>query len=979
MESDISPLKKFAPTFLPWLLAVAAFVFYLATLNHWVSLASLPHVARASGWTLQPELYHPLYWLLTLPIRWLPTALIPLALNLFSCVCAVLTLALLARSVALLPHDRTEAQRSRERSPFALLSFLPWLPPVLAVLVCGLQLTFWEHATSGSSEMLDLLIFAYLLNSVLEFRIDERESRLFRTALVYGLAMSSNWALIAFLPVFLVALIWSKGLNFFNIRFLGRLSLWGLVGLSLYILLPLVSNNTDIGRVPFWRALQANLHMQKLYLGAMPFNKSALFSSEQPLWALALFSLLPLLIMSIRWPSYFGDPSKLGVFLATSIFHFFHAVLLVICVWLALDPQFSPRHNSLLQTYSVPGLIIYYLAALGVGYFSGYFLLVFGVKPFRQPRPAAGFTLLLNRCVRAVVWLLLVLAPITLLYRNLPQLPLTNKSLLKDYCALQAKGLPAQNGVLLSDDVTRLNLAHSAAVRNGTARQFVFVETQLLPAPDYHRFLRKKYPQRWPDNPPRVDNGRVMDVPLLNILWDLSKSNSLCYLHPSFGYYFELFYLEPNGLVYQLKPYPTNTVSDVPLSQEVITHNEAFWDEAMNEQIHPLLAALAPPQPGQTPGFLDRFIALAHLKNEPNKTASALGIFYSRALVFWGVQMQRNGHLPQAGSHFQLAQELNPDNVVAQANLDANQQLRGGKQTSIQISKSIEDKFGKFRNWVQVLGENGPFDEPTLCYAQGLVFAQGHLFRQAAREFGRVKTLAPDNLMARLFLAQIYLLSGLADKSLAEIAEVHSNAENLGLNRTNAVQLLSIETSANLALTNLAGADAVVQKALKQYPDDQPMLSAAAGAFMRYRQFTNALPLIDQQLKLVPDDVTALINRGFSYIQLKDYDKAIPPLTRALDLESTNVLARLDRAIAHLGAEKYDEAQADYEVLQKLAPGSFVVQYGLGEVAFQKKDTNAALRYFQLYLNDAPTNAPDLKAEVEKVRSRVKALEPNPP
>src|SRR5439155_25798238 len=107
----------------------------------------------------------------------------PLALNLFSMVCAVLTLALLARSVTLLPHDRTHPQRLREKSEFSLLTVrAAWLPPLLAVIVCGLQLTFWEHATSASGEMLDLLMFAYVIRSLLEFRIDERESWLTRAA-----------------------------------------------------------------------------------------------------------------------------------------------------------------------------------------------------------------------------------------------------------------------------------------------------------------------------------------------------------------------------------------------------------------------------------------------------------------------------------------------------------------------------------------------------------------------------------------------------------------------------------------------------------------------------------------------------------------------------------------------------------------------------------------------------------------------------
>ena len=145
------PRKNFVPRILPWLLAAAAFVTYWLTLNHWVSLYNYQAVAKISGWTWQPEFYNPLYVVVTWPFRWLPTTQIPAALNLFSAVCAALTLCLLARSVAILPQDRSDAQREREHSVFSFLTTgSAWLPPVFAVLVCGLQMTFWEQATNGT-------------------------------------------------------------------------------------------------------------------------------------------------------------------------------------------------------------------------------------------------------------------------------------------------------------------------------------------------------------------------------------------------------------------------------------------------------------------------------------------------------------------------------------------------------------------------------------------------------------------------------------------------------------------------------------------------------------------------------------------------------------------------------------------------------------------------------------------------------------
>src|SRR5207244_6452427 len=149
---EVGPDRKYVRTILPWAICGGALIVYLATLNQWISFGNLVQVAKAARYSWQPELYGPLTWLVTLPFKLLPPKTVPLALNVFTAICASLTLALLARSIALWPHDRTQNQRDRELGPFSLLS-LPeaWLLALAGVLICGLQLTFWENATSANS------------------------------------------------------------------------------------------------------------------------------------------------------------------------------------------------------------------------------------------------------------------------------------------------------------------------------------------------------------------------------------------------------------------------------------------------------------------------------------------------------------------------------------------------------------------------------------------------------------------------------------------------------------------------------------------------------------------------------------------------------------------------------------------------------------------------------------------------------------
>ena len=225
---------------------------------------------------------------------------------------------------------------------------------------------------------------------------------------------------------------------------------------------------------------------------------------------------------------------------------------------------------------------------------------------------------------------------------------------------------------------------------------------------------------------------------LVQLISRLAQTNSIYYLHPSFGYYFEFFYPEPHGLVYKLTPYPTNHLV-APLPEKgLIAENEAFWAKADSEALLPLVAIVAPPSSDKEPSLAQSLVEKAHLARESNHDAATVAGFYSRALDYWGVEMQKSGQLTNAAAHFERALELNPDNLVAQVNLECNKNLQAGRKSSVQVSKSVEDEFGKYRNWDQIIGENGPFDEPNFCYEQGRVFVRNNLYRQGAAQFERV-------------------------------------------------------------------------------------------------------------------------------------------------------------------------------------------------------------------------------------------------
>jgi tetratricopeptide (TPR) repeat protein len=965
-ETRTDPRKNFAPRFLPWLLTVASFAFYWFTLNRWVSLFNLGFVATISGWTWKMEVVSPILFLVTYPFRWLPAPQIPLALNVFSAVCAALTLGLLARSVALLPHDRTDAQRRREHSDFSFLTIgSAWLPPVLAVLVCGLQLMFWQHATNWTGEMFDLLLFASVIWLLLEYRLDERAWRLFLASVVYGAGMADNWAMVGFFPAFIAAIIWIRGFSFFHLRFLGRMALCGLLGMTFFFLLPLLAVISGKVPVPFLEILKLSLVPQynvlKLYFlcGLHPLEHLEFL-------ALLLVYLIPVFILAIRWKSAFGDHSQIGMALTSFLFHLAYATFFVLCVWMAFDPPFSPRHLGL----GTPFLTLYYLGALSIGYFSGYFLLIFGKDPSsRLPLPKPPAAQFLNPLVLVSVWVFAAAAATGLIYRNMPQIQAANDDTLRKYASFMEENLPRSGGILLSDDSSRLFLVEAALARDGRAKDYLPLDTQSLNWPFYLRFLHKKFPKKWPELASATDVKPLNPVGLVGTLASLAKSNELYYLHPSFGYYFEQFYLEPHGLVYKLKTLPEDSLLPPLPDINQIAGNEAFWSRAETQAFVSITRAVTPSDPNAPGSRGERLLNTFHVPREPNQNAILAGTFYSRSLDFWGVQLQRANELEKAAAAFARAKELNPDNVVAQINLQFNQNLRAGKSVPVDPSIATRDQFGKYHDWNEVLNANGPFDEPSYCFAEGIIMAaENGFFRQSVAAFARIRELVPDNLAARLWLGQIYVISRLPDRALEALRDPLEQPERFSLVKTNQIQLNIIAAAAYLQKNDVVRGTKLFDTEIALHPTDDNLHNYVMQAYLAYGLFTNALTVIDHKLRLTPNDPAWLFNRGYVSIQSKAYDNAIDAFTRVLAIQTNNLSALFNRGLACLNSGKLDAARADYTTLQQSLTNSFQVAYGLGEIAWRRHETNEAIRNFKLYLANANTNTEEATNVIKRLR-----------
>lgn len=952
---------------LPWIIGGAMLLLYLITLSRWTTPAGAVALAKISGWDWRPDVFAPLHVLLKLPIRWLPSGTQLFALNLLEAVFAAGTLALLARSVSLLPHDRTKEQRQLERSDFSLLS-LPaaWLPPVFAALVCGLQLTFWENSVAANGEMLDLLIFAYLARCLLEFRLDHNETWLKKLACGFGLATVNNYAMAGFFPVFLGALVWIKGMAFFNWRFLLRMFLWGCLGLLLYLLLPLFSALSQSADYSMWKLVGDYVMLQKAMLGTAP---------RYLLIFLALTSLLPVVFIGIRWPASFGDISPIGVALTRLTTHIIHLIFLGACLYVTFDLEFSPRKILHGMWAALP---FYYLGALSIGYFAGYVLLVFGVKTdpnaksWQRPSPiarAVGLALV------GAVWALLVAVPGGLAWKNFPLVRAHSGPALNQHAVLQADSLPAQPAIVMSDDPVRLYALQAELRKRSPQAGHILVESGSLDEPAYHRFLAQRHGARLPLLATNYMAGAKVDSPYVNFfLANLAARTNLYYLQPSFGYFFELFYLKPHRAVYEMKMLGTNAVSAPALTAAELKAQDDFWRSLTAGELAPLLQPRAD-APAKAKGR----------QAGPRREGidGYLRAIYSRALNHFGVEAQRAEDFKMAGAAFDLAVKFNDRNPTAYINLEYNRRVQAGDRASQPPSSNVVERIQYYgKNYGPLLNDSGPPDEPSASFLLAQHFHDMMLYRQAAQWLERSLYFEPTNVNRRIFLVSECLHLGFADRALALIADLRARPP-VPLSAEDQLDLTRAEAWAQFSKRDVATAERLLREAQRQFPREATAYSTLADIYMAAGMTTNAIAVYESQIKTQPDEFSAYVNLAALLIRSGRYAEALPYLDRALKLRPDDSRAIFNRSVCHLNLAQFtkpgsidaahlDAALADFLQLSVVAPKAYSAFWGIAECYRLKKNKNEAIRFYERFLKESPAGDPDRPLAAARI-AKIKA------
>ncbi len=934
----------------PWLIGGAAILLYFITLSHWITLGSLENISHIAGWNLQSVPARPLAWTVFAVFRLLPEAWIPLAANVFTALVATLVLVLLARCVALLRYDFFPEGDIRKTSQVGLLTIQSaWMPPVLAALICGLQLGFWEHATAATGEMPALLLFAFAMRCLLEFRINKNESYLAFGVTTFGAGMADNWVMLGCFPVLIAALIGLKGLiSCLNPRFLFRMAVCGLAGVLLCLLLPMLAKLWTSGAAEMWTELLEHFKTQKRLLWLLKLA---------PFRLLALMGLIPFLILSVRWKSHTiqpADDTPQGVFFAKATGHFIHALFLLVALWFALETRVGPKDFA-----SAPiQLTQSFLWAMAAGYCAGYLLLFKqGTVQLRPSKLAAN-----------VVRLLMLAMMALLLWKNFSAIQLTNSAAAREFAKALADDLPEGKAVVLSEErQTRLLLRGELGAR-GRAGDVMLVGTPQLISPRYHAFMAAKYEARWPTILGTNTAERITPDVLVKTLVSLAKKEAIFYAHPSSGLFFERFAGESKGAVHRLTLRTNEDISVPPLTAVQLTDNERLWQDRWSSHIGKRLAQFIS-QRAEAMRWKSSSLKWLRVTERENATAAFLSGAYSKAMNHWGVQLQQAGRSGEATQWFRRAIESDPANLAALINLEYAQRRSRGKNAPLAMSWAREhfaEAFEHYESWYDVISRNGPVDEPTYLLQTGrLLLATGNP-RQAVTAFKRCTELCPNWPMPKLFEAQSYNQTGAFERALELTTGLESQSElfrGAGLAR-----LLECHVTAQRGLNRTNEAWEAIEQYVSKHAMQGDVISTAAMLCSTGGRIERELELLVALSARMKPDAGLLTRRGLAEFRLGRNKQAAETLTHALDLAPDDAQTRLFRAVARVGDGQTDAARADYELLLKNPGSAQPALLGLGNISWSAQDTNAAILYYEQFMSNNASATPQASVVSERLK-----------
>ncbi|HQC42807.1 MAG TPA: tetratricopeptide repeat protein [Verrucomicrobiota bacterium] len=937
-------------TRLPWILGLIFFGLYLLTLNHWVSVETLGILAQVVGWDFWGlRMTDPIFRLLTLPFQFVPQSTAILGISVLNAVLASFSIAWLARAVMLLPQDRSTDQRVRNADPDGLyVGKLAFLPPTIAALSLGLLFHFWQGATEATSGILNIFFLAYIIRNTLEHRLDGEYGWIYRASALYSIALVNNPFMVLLLPFWVGSLIWINGKDLLKYRdLIVRSFFCFLPGLLFFLYIPVTEYIAGRSDMSFFQLLSKFLGVYVQTLKALPLYILFIYST---------FSLLPLILLSIRWDQTRSDNSGLNTAItrlgvrAMNLFFFLYTMAI------AFDLPLCPRYLS----PGVNGLEFHFIAALVLGFTTGYLLVVFHspVTENRQKRfPVSRTMHMVRPLVYGLVPVFGLVMAVGLVYQNYPVLRENRgETLYQLGCNLvedvkkAGQAEPGKPITLLSDDPNYLYLVQATLARQGDQSSYILIDSRFLSYPWYHRRMTKYFPDRWPDFVSKAKNIAYLDSGnMINWLMYYAGREKVYYLHPSFGHFFEACRPTLEGLLTRMTPYRDADMSLWIFTDEQKEQARNYW--AVQQTRLDAIPAVSPNRK-----LIDGAVAY---------TAA----YYARALNNYAVEFDKVGDRSQALKYYDEALRLFPRNLSALMNRTYYQ--RGSLNYSPEEQRMVDELFNSYdSSWNRVEQVCGKLDVPGPLYELGTIFMHNQQWRQAYQSFLRVEQFEPNNSDNMGALAYVDSMIGEGQRALERIRKTKARYKELDVPLSEWV-ILEIQEAACLIST---GQEEEALKLMldvrKSNPQNTGVANMLIRAYIANKNFSEALFMIDRQLASAPDNAENIRRKVYCLLGLQRPAEALPLLDGLLRKNPSNNSLRILRVATLIQMNLLQQARDEYMAMLEEDQNNLVAILGLAEVSEQMELKDEAIGWFSRAL----TNAYILDEEVEVVKKRIEDL-----
>ena len=312
---------------------------------------------------------------------------------------------------------------------------------------------------------------------------------------------------------------------------------------------------------------------------------------------------------------------------------------------------------------------------------------------------------------------------------------------------------------------------------------------------------------------------------------------------------------------------------------------------------------------------------------------------------------KRLGKDAETLSAYQRAVELAPHDYYPHAALgEAYAMRRQHEETITALTQAVE---------LATKSQTATPDDLTVLYKTlGRTYFSQDRIDDAVSAWKKIAELDPENIFARIELADLFREQELYDQAIAQhqaiVALKTEDAYRVCMSHREIGKIQEEKGDYEAALTSYDAALALTAPGNWLRKDLQHRI---VGIYAADGDWEGLIEYYNGKLQTTPNDPELIGLSASAHIENQQLDEGIAAYRKGLALAPTDTNLRLNLIAALRSAEKFEEAAAEYETLSEEHPDNFGIYRELGELYLQLNDEPRARATYQRMIDRDPNNA----------------------